>query len=131
MKDRIKVLNRKAAAANEFGLDAGGIEWQNDGELFAWVDWQKGKYAIKVGAVDAYMIKIVRMHYTSKIEERSRIVWRGRLFQILPESFNPSPRDNTLQFLMQQLVDEPVPDIPPTPDTPGETTSDESETTTE
>lgn len=125
MKDRIKVLNRKAAAANEFGLDAGGIEWKNDGEQFAWVDWQKGKYAIKVGAVDAYMIKIVRMHYTSKIEERSRIVWRGRLFQILPESFNPSPRDNTLQFLMQQLVDEPV------PDTPGETTDDDTETTTE
>ena len=73
--------------------------------MHANVDYQKGKSAMNAGALDAYAVKIVRMNFTSTINERSRIKYDGKIYQIMPETFNGNYRQNTLQFLMQ-LVNE-------------------------
>lgn len=127
LRDRITILNRKEATASSFGLDADGIEWQNDGQMQAFVDWNKGKSAMQAGALDAYAVKIVRMRYNTTVNARSRIVWNSQVYQIIPETFNPSRWDNTLQFLMQLVVDEdiPSPEPPPTPVPTPEPTEEE------
>ena len=73
--------------------------------MHANVDYQRGKSAMNAGALDAYAVKIVRMNFTSTINERSRIKYEGKIYQIMPETFNGNYRKNTLQFLMQ-LVNE-------------------------
>ena len=60
---------------------------------------------MNAGALDAYAVKIVRMNFTDKINERSRIKYQDKVYQIMPETFNANFRDNTLQFLMQQVND--------------------------
>ena len=63
---------------------------------------------MNAGALDAYAVKIVRMRYnaTAVINERSRIKFDGRVFQILPETFHPNRLDDTLQFHMQLIVND-------------------------
>lgn len=90
--------------------------------MHANVGYQKGKSAMNAGALDAYAVKIVRMNYTSAINERSRIKYQGKIYQIMPETFNGNYRQNTLQFLMQ-LVNEKE-QTEPTP-TPSEETQEE------
>ena len=108
LHDMIQVLNRKAAATSKFGLDGGGIEWEEGPCLHANVDYARGKAAMNAGALDAYAVKIVRMRYnaTSVITERSRIKYQGRVFQIIPEMFHPNHYDDTLQFHMQLIVND-------------------------
>ena len=43
---------------------------------------------------------------TDKITMRSRIKWDGQIYQILPESFAPDKHNDTLQFLMQLVINE-------------------------
>ena len=104
----IKVLNRKEAVPGDYGIDSGGIEWEEGPCLHANVDYAKGKSAMNAGALDAYAVKIVRMRYdaTAVINERSRIKYDGRVYQIIPEMFHPNHFDNTLQFHMQLIVNE-------------------------
>ena len=97
-------LNRSTAKAGKFGLDSSGIEWEEGDPLHANVDFQRGKSALNAGAVDAYAVKIVRMNWTDKLNERSRVLYDGKVYQIIPETFNGHYRENTLQFLMQLLV---------------------------
>lgn len=97
-------LNRATAKAGKFGLDSAGIEWEEGDPLHANVDFQRGKSALNAGAVDAYAVKIVRMNWTDKLNERSRVLYDGKVYQIIPETFNGHYRENTLQFLMQLLV---------------------------
>ena len=102
----IQVLNRKEAKTSKFGLDGGGVEWEEGPCLHANVDYAKGKAAMNAGALDAYAVKIVRMRYTTCFNERSRIKYEGKIYQIIPETFNANRRENTLQFLMQLVVND-------------------------
>ena len=106
LKDLVAILNRKEAVQGKFGLDSASIEWENMGCVHANVDWQKGKSGMTAGALDAYGVKIVRMRWNSIITERSRIQWQGKTYQILPETFNSSRQENTIQFLCQQIVND-------------------------
>jgi len=101
----ITPLNRKAATVGKYGVDSAGVTWEEGTPMHANVDYQKGKSAMNAGALDAYAVKIVRMNFTSTINERSRIKYDGKIYQIMPETFNGNYRQNTLQFLMQ-LVNE-------------------------
>ena len=104
-EDFITPLNRKAATVGKYGVDSAGVTWEEGTPMHANVDYQKGKSAMNAGALDAYAVKIVRMNFTSTINERSRIKYNGKIYQIMPETFNGNYRQNTLQFLMQ-LVNE-------------------------
>ena len=106
LKDRVTILNRKEAVQGKFGLDSAGIEWEQAGCVWASVDWQKGKTAMNAGALDAYGVKIVRMRWNNIINERSRIQFEGRTYQILAETFNANRQGNTIQFLCQQIVND-------------------------
>jgi head-tail adaptor len=99
-------MNRKKADAGKYGIDAAGIEWEEVGCLHANVDYQKGKSALNAGALDAYAVKIVRMRWTNLFNERSRIKFDGKVYQIIPETFNANRREDTLQFLMQLVVND-------------------------
>jgi SPP1 family predicted phage head-tail adaptor len=104
-EDFITPLNRKAATVGKYGVDSAGVTWEEGTPMHANVDYQKGKSAMNAGALDVYAVKIVRMNFTSTINERSRIKYNGKIYQIMPETFNGNYRKNTLQFLMQ-LVNE-------------------------
>ena len=108
LHDIIQPLNRKEAVAGKYGLDSAGIEWEEVGCLHANVDYQRGKSAMNAGALDAYAVKIVRMRYgaTAVINERSRIKYQGKVYQIIPETFNANHYEDTLQFLMQLIVND-------------------------
>ena len=89
-------------------IDGGGVEWEEGPCLHANVDYARGKSAMNAGALDAYAVKIVRMRYnaTAVINERSRIKFDGRVYQIIPEMFHPNHFDDTLQFHMQLVVND-------------------------
>ena len=101
-------LNRKAATVGKYGVDSGGIQWEEGPCLHANVDYQRGKSAMNAGSLDAYAVKIVRMRYnaTAVINERSRIKYQGKVYQIIPETFNANHYEDTLQFLMQLVVND-------------------------
>lgn len=99
-------LNRKAATVGKYGVDSGGIQWEEGQPLHANVDYQRGKSAMNAGALDSYAVKIVRMNWTDKLNERSRVKYQGKVYQIIPETFNEHYRENTLQFLMQLVVND-------------------------
>lgn len=98
-------LNRKAATMGRHGVDSGGVQWEEGKPLHANVDYQRGKAGMVAGALDAYAVKIVRMNWTDRLNERSRVKYEGKIYQILPDTFNGHYRENTLQFLMQQVND--------------------------
>ena len=97
-------LNRKAAQVGKYGVDSGGVQWEEGAPIHANVDYQRGKSAMNAGALDAYAVKIVRMNWTCALTERSRVKYQGKVYQILPDTFNGHYRENTLQFLMQLVV---------------------------
>lgn len=105
-KYRIIVLNRKAAKIGKYGVDSSGAEWEETTSLWADVGWARGKTALNAGAVDAYGVELVRMNWTNQINIRSRIVFRGQTYQIMPETFHPDKQANTLQFNMQLLIND-------------------------
>lgn len=106
LKDIIQPLNRKEAQAGKYGLDSGGIEWESVGCLHANVDYQRGKSAMNAGSLDVYAVKIVRMRWTNVFNERSRIKYLDKIYQIIPETWNTNRREDTLQFLMQLIVND-------------------------
>lgn len=106
LHDIIQPLNRKEAVAGKYGIDSAGIEWEPVGCLHANVDYQRGKSAMNAGSLDAYAVKIVRMRYTTAFNERSRIKYLDNTYQIIPETWNANHRENTLQFLMQLVVND-------------------------
>ena len=106
LKDIIQPLNRKEAQAGKYGLDSGGIEWEEVGCIHANVDYQRGKSAMNAGSLDVYAVKIVRMRWTNVFNERSRIKYLDKIYQIIPETFNANRREDTLQFLMQIIVND-------------------------
>ena len=67
---------------------------------------KSGTIALLARALDVSAVKIVRMRYTTCFNERSRIKYQERVYQIIPETFNANHYENTLQFLMQLIVND-------------------------
>ena len=106
LKHRVTILNRTEAQQGKFGLDSAGVEFEPAGKVWAGVEWAKGKSALNAGALDAYAVKMVRMRWNTIVNERSRILYCGKTYQILPDTFNPDRQENTIQFLMQQIIND-------------------------
>jgi SPP1 family predicted phage head-tail adaptor len=106
LKHRVTILNRREAQQGKFGLDSAGVEFESAGKVWASVDFAKGKSALNAGALDAYAVKMVRMRWNTIVNERSRIQWQGNTYQIVPETFNADRQENTIQFLMQQIIND-------------------------
>jgi SPP1 family predicted phage head-tail adaptor len=105
LKHRVQILNRTAAQVGKFGLDGSGIEFELTGVVWASVDWVKGKQPMVAGALDVYGVILVRMRYNTLVNERSRIVYDGRTYQILGDYFHADRQENTIQFHAQQVVE--------------------------
>ena len=106
LHDMIQVLNRKEAKTGKFGIDGGGVEWEEGPCLHANVDYARGKSAMNAGSLDAYAVKIVRMRWTNVFNERSRVKYLDKTYQIIPETWNANHSENTLKFLMQLVVND-------------------------
>ena len=106
LKDKIQVLNRKAAQGSKYGLDGDGIEWKDGDILHANVTYAKGVRAMNAGALDAYAVKEVRMRWTDRITMRSRVRFQNNIYQIVPETFHSNFWEDTVQFHMQLIVNE-------------------------
>ena len=106
LRDFVTILNRKEAVQGKFGLDSAGIEWENMGRVHANVEWAKGKQAMNVGALDVYGVIMVRMRYNSIVNDRSRVMYDGKTYQILGDTFHAQRQDNTIQFHAQLVVKE-------------------------
>ena len=113
LNKRILVQNRKAAVQSKFGIDSNGPEYEDTVCLHANVGWKKGLGGLHEGALDVYGVVEVRMRWTNQVNERSRIVYEGRTYQIIPETFHPDRQDNTIQFLAQVIINDKTP--APTP----------------
>lgn len=103
---RIVVQNRKEQTTGKFGIDTAGIDWENTCTLWASVEWTKGKSAMREGAIDAYSVVMVRMLYSHQITMRSRIIWQGQTYAVIPETFFPDKQANTIQFHAQLIVND-------------------------
>ena len=106
LKDMVTVLNRKEAQDSKWGKDGSGIEWERAACLHANVGYQKGKVGMTAGSLDVYAVKIVRMRWNSIVNERSRIEFDGRTYQIIGDTFNAQRQENEIQFLIQQVVND-------------------------
>lgn len=107
LEQYIDIYNRKEQTMGEFGIDTTGIEWEmTEYNVPASVEWQKGKFAMRQGALDAYGVVIVRMRYNCNINMRSRIGHDGQMYQIAPETFHADFHENEIQFLAQVIINE-------------------------
>ena len=104
MRDRVTILNRTAAQDGRFGLDSAGIEFEPAKTVWAEVTWAKGKQAMNAGALDVYGVVMVRMRYNTTVNERSRILYDGKTYQIIGKKFHADRQANTIQFHAQQVV---------------------------
>ena len=105
LKHRVTILNRTTAQQGRFGLDSAGVEFESAGTVWASVDWTRGKGAMNAGALDVYGVVIIRMRWNTIINERSRILYDGKTYQIIGETFHPDRQENTIQFHAQQIVE--------------------------
>lgn len=106
LKDRVVILNRTEAAQNKFGLDAGGVTWEQAACVHASVDWAKGKTAMNAGALDVYGVVMVRMRWNNIITLRSRIQYDDKTYQILGDTFHADRQANTIQFHAQLVIND-------------------------
>ena len=106
LRDRVTILNRKEAQQGKFGLDSSGVEFETAGTVWAEIPWAKGKQAMNVGALDVYGVIMVRMRWNSIVNDRSRIMYDGKTYQILGDTFHAQRQDNTIQFHAQLVVKE-------------------------
>lgn len=106
MRDkRVDILNRtQSDKIGKFGKDSAGVEYAKAATVWASVSWVKGMRAMNEGAVDAYGVVLVRMNWNDKVSQRSRIVYDGETYQILPETFHADKQANTIQFNAQLLI---------------------------
>lgn len=106
LKYCVTILNRKEAQQGKFGLDSAGVEFEPVGKVWAAVDWAKGKGAMNAGALDVYGVVMVRMRYNCIVNERSRIQYDGKTYQIIGETFHADQQANTIQFHAQQIIND-------------------------
>ena len=106
LKHRVTIMNRKEAQQGKFGLDSAGVEFEPAGTVWASVDWAKGKGAMNAGALDVYGVVMIRMRYNTIVNERSRILYGGKTYQIIGETFHSNRQENTIQFHAQQVIND-------------------------
>ena len=106
LKHRVTILNRTEAQQGRFGLDSAGVEFESTGTVWASVDWTRGKGAMNAGALDVYGVVIIRMRYNTIVNERSRILYEGKKYQIIGETFHANRQENTIQFHAQQIIND-------------------------
>ena len=106
LRNRVTILNRTEAQQGKFGLDSSGVEFETAGTVWAEVTWVRGKQAMNVGALDVYGVIMVRMRWNSIVNDRSRIMFEGKTYQILGDTFHAQRQDNTIQFHAQLIVKE-------------------------
>lgn len=106
LRNRVTILNRTEAQQGRFGLDSAGVEFETAGTVWAEVTWAKGKQAMNVGALDVYGVIMVRMRYNTIVNDRSRVMYDGKTYQILGDTFHAQRQDNTIQFHAQLIVKE-------------------------
>jgi SPP1 family predicted phage head-tail adaptor len=106
LRNRVTILNRTEAQQGKFGLDSSGVEFESAGTVWAEVTWVRGKQAMNVGALDVYGVIMVRMRWNSIVNDRSRIMYDGKTYQILGDTFHAQRQDNTIQFHAQLIVKE-------------------------
>lgn len=107
MRDkRITIQNRTTPKVGKFGKDSGGVKWEDTCTVWASVTWSKGLRAMNEGAIDVYGIVLVRMNWTDKVNVRSRILYDGDTYNILPETFHADKRQNTIQFNAQAVIND-------------------------
>ena len=106
LRNRVTILNRTEATQGRFGLDSSGVEFETAGTVWAEVTWAKGKQAMNVGALDVYGVIMVRMRYNTIVNDRSRVQYDGKTYQILGDTFHAHRQDNTIQFHAQLVVKE-------------------------
>ena len=106
LKERVTILNRKEAVQGKFGLDSAGIEFEPAGCVWASVDWARGKGAMNAGALDVYGVVMIRMRWNTIVNERSRILYDGKTYQIVGETFHADRQENTIQFYAQQIIND-------------------------
>ena len=106
LRNRVTILNRTEAQQGKFGLDSSGVEFETAGTVWAEVTWVRGKQAMNVGALDVYGVIMVRMRYNTIVNDRSRIMYDGKIYQILGDTFHAQRQDNTIQFHAQLVVKE-------------------------
>ena len=95
LRNRVTILNRTEAQQGKFGLDSSGVEFETAGTVWAEVTWVRGKQAMNVGALDV-----------SIVNDRSRVMYDGKTYQILGDTFHAQRQDNTIQFHAQLVVKE-------------------------
>ena len=106
LRNRVTILNRTEAQQGKFGLDSSGVEIETAGTVWAEVTWVRGKQAMNVGALDVYGVIMVRMRWNSIVNDRSRVQYDGKTYQILGDTFHAQRQDNTIQFHAQLVVKE-------------------------
>ena len=106
LRNRVTILNRTEATQGRFGLDSSGVEFETAGTVWAEVTWVRGKQAMNVGALDVYGVIMVRMRYNTIVNDRSRVQYDGKTYQILGDTFHAQRQDNTIQFHAQLVVKE-------------------------
>ena len=106
LRNRVTILNRTEAQQGKFGLDSSGVEFETAGTVWAEVTWVRGKQAMNVGALDVYGVIMVRMRYNTIVNDRSRVMYDGKTYQILGDTFHARRQDNTIQFHAQLVVKE-------------------------
>lgn len=106
LKHRVQILNRTTAQQGRFGLDSAGVEFESAGTVWASVDWTRGKGAMNAGALDVYGVVIIRMRWNTIVNERSRILYDGKTYQIIGETFHADRQENTIQFQAQQVIND-------------------------
>ena len=104
LRNRVTILNRPEAQQGKFGLDSSGVEFETAGTVWAEVTWVRGKQAMNVGALDVYGVIMVRMRYNTIVNDRSRVMYDGKTYQILGDTFHAQRQDNTIQFHAQLVV---------------------------
>ena len=102
----ITIQNRKEQTSGSYGIDSQGIEWEDTITLNAAVSYKKGMSAMREGSLDVYAVKMVRMNWSPQVNMRSRVVWQGQTYQIIPDTFDSDFHKNEIQFLMQLIVNE-------------------------
>ena len=100
------VLNRKQATSSKWGKDGEGVEWEASQPIRADVTWAKGVRALNQGALDAYGVIEVRMYWNNVVNMRSRIIYDGQTYNILPETFHADHMENTIQFHAQVILND-------------------------
>lgn len=106
LKYRVTVLNRKQATSSKWGKDGEGVEWEASQPIRADVTWAKGVRALNQGALDAYGVIEVRMYWNNVVNMRSRIIYDGQTYNILPETFHADHMENTIQFHAQVILND-------------------------